>query len=398
MPDKPIFSVCHATARPEQWRASYAAWAACEHPETVEYILAVDERWGFDPSNPPVVNERTRIVWCKERKANVVAWNESAVGTLGKVIIANSDDMRPPKNWDTKLLQAIPDLDSDYVVEVSSGPLADNRRLMVIYILSRKRYERLGYIVNPAYKTIWGDNEFSDRARQDEAVVDARNLEFHHYHPGQGDGLFKWDAVYEAGNMPEDCTRGRALYESRKAAGFPPVVSIITPSTRPELLKEAMESVRKQTFVDIEHLWVTDDNGSGPGFTRNELVKRSNAEWLVFLDDDDLLDPQFIARHLDLAVDGGYDMVYSLCRWPEKYLGWRPEITAFNEARLRKSEKSNYIPVTVMLRRSMFNKVGGCKVTAPHEDWRLWIDLLNAKAKFGFLPEVLWTYRVHGCC
>ena len=46
---KPRFSILHTSARPHAWRAVYDAWlAAADHPEDVEYILVVDERWGFD--------------------------------------------------------------------------------------------------------------------------------------------------------------------------------------------------------------------------------------------------------------------------------------------------------------------------------------------------------------
>ena len=42
------FSILHTSARPEKWREVYDAWiAAADHPEDVEYVLVVDERWGF---------------------------------------------------------------------------------------------------------------------------------------------------------------------------------------------------------------------------------------------------------------------------------------------------------------------------------------------------------------
>ena len=190
----PIFSLCHATARPAQWKVCYDDWwAACDNPAAVEYILAIDERWGFDPAKPPAVNDRTRVLWWTGKRGSTTAWNAAAAMSRGQVLIMVADDLRPPKHWDTELLKAIPDPAAEFVVQVSSAALPDGAGLMVAYLLSRKRYEKLGYVVNPEYIGIYADNEFGDHARQDGVVIDARHLMFRHFHPYYGDGLFPRD-------------------------------------------------------------------------------------------------------------------------------------------------------------------------------------------------------------
>ncbi len=402
----PMFSLCHASGRPAHWRTCYEDWwKACDNPEAVEYILAIDERWGFDQKAPPEVNERTRLHWCTGKRGSTTAWNEAAALSQGKVLIMVADDLRPPPHWDTELLKVIPEPDAEFVIEVSSAKLPDAARLMVAYLLSRKRYESLGYVINPEYIGIYADNEFGDHARLDGVVIDARHLQFRHFHPYYGDGLFPRDAVYDAGNTSEAVVQGLALYTKRKAAGFPRVlvtkqnakVSVITPTIpeRAALLAEAKASVERQTYREVEHLIEVDIRRIGPGFVRNELAKRSTAEWLVFLDDDDLLDPQFIELHLEHAEATGADLVYSICRMPPTYTGWAPRVAEFDEALLR-LPRGNYIPVTVLLRHSMFEKVGGFHVSNSLDDWNLWLSLLSAGAKFQYLPCVCWSYRVHG--
>jgi hypothetical protein len=404
-----MFSLCHATARPGQWKDCYDAWwSACDNPEAVEYILAIDERWGFNRKNPPAVNERTNLLWCSGKRGSTTAWNSAAELSTGTILIMVADDFRPAPHWDTELLKAIPDPSAEFVVEVSSGKLPDAARLMVLYILSRKRYESLGYVLNPGYISVYADNEFGDQARKEGVVIDARHLMFRHHHPYYGDSLFPRDAVYDAGNTPEAAAQGLALYLRRKAAGFPripkpqkslepPKVSVITPtiSGRREMLLEARRSVFRQTFPSIEHLCEIDTDGIGAGFMRNQIAKRAKGEWLVFLDDDDLLDPQFVELHLEHAEATGADLVYSICRLPADYVWWKPRVEEFDEAELRR-EGGNYIPVTVLLRRSAFEKAGGFDVSGPLDDWNLWIALLDSGAKFAFLPCVCWTYRVHG--
>lgn len=409
----PMFSMCHASGRPGQWKACYDDWwAACDNPAAVEYILAIDERWGFDPKMPPVVNDRTRVIWWAGKRGSTTAWNAAAAESRGQVLVMVADDLRPPLRWDTELLKVIPDLNAEFVVQVSSAKLPDDAGLMVAYLLSRKRYERLGYVINPEYIGIYADNEFGGHARQDGVVIDARHLMFRHHHPYYGDGLFPRDAVYDAGNTSEAVVQGLALYAKRKASGFPlypkqapmpltapagPKVSVITPTVpeRAQLLAEAKASVERQTLQGVEHLVAVDEKRVGQGFVRNELAKRAHGDWLVFLDDDDLLDPQFAELHLEHAEATGADVVYSICRMPASYTGWAPRIADFDEALLRKPN-CNYIPVTALVRRSMFEEVGGFKQPRALDDWNLWVSLLNAGAKFEYLPVVSWSYRVHG--
>ena len=172
-----------------------------------------------------------------------------------------------------------------------------------------------------------------------------------------------------------------------------PQVDVITPTIleRAELLIQAEESVARQTYSPVGHLVGIDAKGIGPGFVRNELVKQSSAEWLVFLDDDDLLDDRFVEWMMKAVQEQKTDLVYAPCRYPPG-APWRPPISRFDPDRLR---GANYIPVTVMMRRAIFDQVGGFKITAPYEDWNLWLSLLDAGVVFGYFPHVCWTYRLH---
>jgi len=105
-----------------------------------------------------------------------------------------------------------------------------------------------------------------------------------------------------------------------------PLVAVITPTkNRLVLLCEAMDSVQRQSFDAWEHLVVDDgsDDGtaeevarraradarirylrrmgetSGANVCRNIGVKESRAEFIVFLDSDDLLRPQCLERRVE---------------------------------------------------------------------------------------------------
>jgi len=215
-----LFSICHTTARPKGWQDSYWQWiknAAC--PETVEYILTVDERWGFTEL-PPLAHDALRAhgemrrgldkaAWNTGRKCLVDGANIAAANAFGKILIINSDDFFPCWHWDVKLIAAVskhfgfagevdPDtLDYDFVIRTHPGdkyqawldefvtkgrdPLIG--RLMTLQILSRTRYQRFGYALYPEFTSMMADTDFTEQAEHDECVIEARHIEIEHRHP-----------------------------------------------------------------------------------------------------------------------------------------------------------------------------------------------------------------------
>src|SRR6266851_660211 len=106
-----------------------------------------------------------------------------------------------------------------------------------------------------------------------------------------------------------------------------PAVSVITPSrNRLKLLCETMDSVVRQSFEAWEHLVVDDgsDDGTaeeverraatdrrvryikrtgdkwGANVCRNLGIRESRADFIVFLDSDDLLRPRCLERRVDI--------------------------------------------------------------------------------------------------
>ena len=169
----------------------------------------------------------------------------------------------------------------------------------------------------------------------------------------------------------------------------PTLIAVITPhkpgQVRDALLSECIASVKAQT-IDCDHIIYTDTHKLGPSILRNEMVKTLPAEydWLAFLDDDDLFLPNHLAALS--AVSENADVVYSSCQ-----PGIATVILPFDREALR---RGNYIAVTSLVRRSMFEKVGGFPDLKKYEDWRLWNNIADAGGRFVFVPEVTWTYRI----
>jgi hypothetical protein len=193
------------------------------------------------------------------------------------------------------------------------------------------------------------------------------------------------------------------------------LVVIATIAPRADMLKRAMESVSGE---DVSYLFSVqlDYDKSGPAVVRNRAVKEAErlgitSDFLAVLDDDDMFKPGHLTKCIEHAQETGADVVYpwfDLIRegknrndWNFLLIDGKPAFgQPFNGEALR---RGNYIPVTALVRRSMFERVGGFPSPGtpewPHtecEDWGLWLRLLDAGAKFSHLPERTWVYDQHG--
>lgn len=222
MSDKqPTFSLCHATARlPNGWNNAALEWYLnCDRPSKIEYILCVDE--ADRDKVPAEMPHLPQLVINAGRQCAVDAWNTAAAASTGKFIIQVADDLYPPTHWDTELLKVIPDLDGEYVVEVRTGTSLDDewRRCMAHSFLTRKYYERYGYLFHPDYEGMYADDEFTEKARRDGVVVDARHLLFEHRH--WIGTTVPFDDIYKRQNSQERYDRGLEILGRRRAQGFP---------------------------------------------------------------------------------------------------------------------------------------------------------------------------------
>lgn len=180
-----------------------------------------------------------------------------------------------------------------------------------------------------------------------------------------------------------------------------PGVTVVTPTipTRGEFLAEAIVSVAQQSHLPVTHVVTVDHRCEGEATTRNRGLFAVETEWVAFLDDDDLLFPNHLEVCLDHAQSTGADLVYP---WFESR-GWSETFEAFgepfDEKRLR---RSNYIPVTTLVRTELAQSVGGFPRQRseewPHErlvDWAFLLRLLDAGARFSHVAERTWAYRAH---
>lgn len=164
-----------------------------------------------------------------------------------------------------------------------------------------------------------------------------------------------------------------------------PSVTVITPTVvgREHLLKECVESV---DALRLPHMTMIDLLGEGPARVRNRLIDHVKTDWVLCLDDDDLLFPNYLAAvgpHLENA-----DVVYTA--WQLSGAIDPMPCPRFDPDLLR---QHNFIPVTACVRTELLRQVGGFPTDAELEDHALWLKLLDAGARFAYSPVIAWHYR-----
>ena len=119
---------------------------------------------------------------------------------------------------------------------------------------------------------------------------------------------------------------------------------------------------------------------------------------MLFLDGDDWLADGCLAELWRVAEESGADVVYpSIISHIEpghkqhSYPGQPHEYSLENLMRF------NFIPVTALMKREWFEKVGGFDkdMHDGFEDWELWLRMAFAGAKFQFAPNAHLMYRQH---
>lgn len=200
----------------------------------------------------------------------------------------------------------------------------------------------------------------------------------------------------------------------------PPVVSVIIPCyNQAQYLAEAVESVIAQTYTDWEVVMVNDgssDNtsevarslilkhptyalrliekpNSGVSDARNAGIRLAQGKYILPLDGDDKIAPQFLARTvalLDLHPEIG--IAYTDWVYFGAHHATRNAID-YDFARL--CAKENLFTCTALFRRQAWEAAGGynSNMTRGVEDWDFWIGCGEHGFKGQRIPEPLFHYR-----
>lgn len=171
---------------------------------------------------------------------------------------------------------------------------------------------------------------------------------------------------------------------------------VITPTIkgREALLIGCSESVARQTIGTSHHIGM-DATMAGPAVIRNAILGLVQHEYVAFVDDDDVLDPEHCELLLGACLDHNADLAYSWHR-TEGATPIVPRVEWGDEAHGLMLTGRNLIPVTVVARREALLEAGGFNPADRYEDFELWLRMLHAGCSFVTVPRETWTYRMLG--
>jgi len=203
---------------------------------------------------------------------------------------------------------------------------------------------------------------------------------------------------------------------------MPKVSVVMSVYNGEKYLKEAIESILDQTFIDFEFIIINDGStdsslnilkefeqkdkrikvisreNKGLVISLNEGVKLAQGEYIARMDADDVSDPKRLEKQLKYAQNEG---LWVCGTWAKKVNDKGEAIGDMNYPPSSKKIKSYallhnpFIHPSVIFKKDIFEKVGGYNQNFKNiEDYELWTRIVF-KYKTGNMSEMLLSYRVH---
>lgn len=337
------FSILHTTARPNAWRNCYYQWILkADASAHVEYVLVVDERWGFVKNDPALVawlesRPGNRLAWNTGRKCYVDGVNIAAALATGDIFVQVSDDTFPPEHWDAILWKAAPHSDSpfkpdaEFAIWLDLGHQEIGRGIMALPVISKSRYDRLGYLFYPAYESMYCDNDLAEHVQTDEfrglCALVKLDAGFIHDHP-----YFEhkpMDDVYQHENRGQAYALGEEVLKARRACGFGEVrqagrkrigVCIAGQTFSQAWLVAWTQLITDPRFTAAHDISLNFHYSTNVYITRMAAARdtlQKEMDYVLWIDDDQLFTPEQVLqliRDLDEHA-GAVDMVagWTLC-------------------------------------------------------------------------------------
>jgi glycosyltransferase involved in cell wall biosynthesis/predicted SAM-dependent methyltransferase len=241
------------------------------------------------------------------------------------------------------------------------------------------------------------------------------------FSPGQLAELFatghRIDVASYDGFVPNACHQEVEL-RSRTADASEPLVSVVIPCYRQAgFLEDAVGSVVAQSFADWECIVVDDGSpddtaavaerlaaahpgrirvlrqaNCGLAEARNAAIRAARGRYVLPLDADDMLDPEYLARTVPVLDD---DPAVAIVYVDEQNFGEAHHVHRKGESSLEALKLNNVHDYCSLYRRVVWESVGGYSpaMYLGGEDWNFWVGAAKCGYHSSHLPEPLFRYR-----
>jgi glycosyltransferase involved in cell wall biosynthesis len=200
------------------------------------------------------------------------------------------------------------------------------------------------------------------------------------------------------------------------AAPLPKVNVVVPCYNYEEFVGVAIESVLAQTYPDWVLTLVDDgstdgsveimrgyegnprvtlieQHNAGPARARNNAIEAVASEYVLCLDADDLISPEFVEKTVPLLdADQSLGFVYTYML----YFGDQELLIRNSEYDFELLKRENFVNIASLFRREAWSAVGGFEPDLGYEDWDFWLSLGERGWHGRLVPEPLFGYRRHG--
>ena len=194
-----------------------------------------------------------------------------------------------------------------------------------------------------------------------------------------------------------------------------PLVSIIVPLyNAAPYIGETLDSIVASTYRPIEIVVVDDGSkdeslsivqayaqthpevkvftqpNAGVSAARNHAIREAKGEWILPVDADDKISPDYIAKAVEAIRENTRVISCRAAFFGDKTGEWKlpkysPELLA----------RKNMIPISSLFRKADWQRVGGfCEEEIYREDWSFWISIMELGGELVRLDEIGLYYRV----
>ncbi len=197
-----------------------------------------------------------------------------------------------------------------------------------------------------------------------------------------------------------------------------PLVSFIIPYYNAgATIQETVDSIFNQTYPNFD-IWLINDGSTdpfsieklkdfegndkihllhqenaGPSVARNLAIRHCNAEYIVPLDSDDLIDSQSIGEGIIAFKNAEIGVVYGNI----EYFGEDETLKIQSDFSIERQLIMNQIAVTALIRKAVYNQVGYYDdfLSKPGlEDWEFWLRVGQSNWKFVKLDCTFFKARL----
>lgn len=214
-----MFSIVHPSFhRPHQAYDVYKHYINNMSTDNdIEWIISLNNDDQHIADYKRLFENETNVSIIKSNVSSMVgATNVAALQTKYDIIILVSDDMYCPKNWDKELINVFKLYkDQPAVIQVHDSIRSD---ILTVPIMNRLAYNKLGYIYNPKYISLFADNDLMMVSKKHDMYFVHDNILFdhRHYHTGKS----KIDYTYKKENSNIAFDHGQRTFNYRMQHSF----------------------------------------------------------------------------------------------------------------------------------------------------------------------------------